>query len=571
MKSRILAPLLGLSGFALLLLVSEPSPSQQPPPPPPDQPAATEDTEPLARGPVHEAYAEPVSYRPDPGPVVTKKPPDPVEEMPPDQKPDGNDVRWIPGYWAWDQDSKDYLWVSGFWRDMPPGQRWVPGAWQQVAGGWQWSPGLWAPAQAEQLNYVPTPPPSIDAGPSVQPQNATDVYVPGCWVWRDTRFLWRPGFFVAYQPDWVWVPAHFIWTPGGCVFVEGYWDHPLERRGLLFCPVRFLRREFAGWVYTPTFVVQPDFLLTALFVGPSCHHYYFGDFFEDRFQRRGFVAWLDYHPTRRSFDPLFNHYRVEFRNEPAWDRNLRDLYRGRFSGEVPRPPHTLVEQRKLVQNLTVNKTTNVNVIKNINITNVQNVSVLAPIKEVHNLNVTHLAALAPTLKAAPPHVVKLQPVSKEQVAQAKERIQQSRQLAESRQKTEAKLVAGGTVHVKPPEHLQGTRLDLPKPAAPAAPARPPQNTAKPPAPPPPRPAPPKHEERPIPQHEVPRPPQPPPQGSKPHAPPPPKKETKPPPPPPKAPPPPPKTEGKPPPKPPQPPKKDDKPPPKKDDKPPKKG
>jgi len=245
MKARFLAILaLGLVGTGVLLVGSTPAPSQQPPPPPA---GAAEDTEALARGPVHEAFAEPVDYRPQPGPVVEKQPPDAIDELPPDQKPDGNDVHWIPGYWAWDGESKDYLWVSGFWRDEPPGRRWVPGSWQEVEGGWQWSSGFWAPEDTQEVNYVPYPPPQIDAGPSTPAPQPNDVYNPGCWVWRESRYLWRPGFWVTYQPDWVWVPARYVWTPGGCIFVDGYWDHRLDERGLLFCPVRILRTRLAGW------------------------------------------------------------------------------------------------------------------------------------------------------------------------------------------------------------------------------------------------------------------------------------------------------------------------------------
>ena len=170
MKARIFALVLGLAGTGFLLLGTGSAPSQEPQ----DQPTAG-DTEALARGPVHEAYAEPVNYKPEPGPVIKKQPPDPIDEQPPDQKPDGADVRWIPGYWSWDDESQDYLWVSGFWRDVPPGQRWVPGAWQEVEGGWHWSSGFWASDQAEHVNYVPTPPPTIDAGPSVPAPQETDV------------------------------------------------------------------------------------------------------------------------------------------------------------------------------------------------------------------------------------------------------------------------------------------------------------------------------------------------------------------------------------------------------------
>src|SRR4051794_5307757 len=96
------------------------------------QPPAPEGVEVLARGPVHEAYAEPVNTQPQPGVVVNKLPPAPIDEVPPDQKPEGDNVQWIPGYWGWDGEQKDYLWVSGFWRAPPPGRRWLPGHWQQT-------------------------------------------------------------------------------------------------------------------------------------------------------------------------------------------------------------------------------------------------------------------------------------------------------------------------------------------------------------------------------------------------------------------------------------------------------
>jgi len=98
------------------------------------QPALPEGTEVLAKGPVHEAFAT-TAEAPAPGPVVAKQPPDPVEELPPDQKPEGDNVQWIPGYWAWDEDGSQYIWVSGFWRQIPPGRAWVPGSWREAAAG----------------------------------------------------------------------------------------------------------------------------------------------------------------------------------------------------------------------------------------------------------------------------------------------------------------------------------------------------------------------------------------------------------------------------------------------------
>ena len=89
-------------------------------------------TQVLTRGPVHEAFAEMISYNPEPGIVVTKTPPDPIEEVPPEERPEGDNVAWIPGYWAWDDERNDFLWVSGTWRALPPGREWMSGYWAQT-------------------------------------------------------------------------------------------------------------------------------------------------------------------------------------------------------------------------------------------------------------------------------------------------------------------------------------------------------------------------------------------------------------------------------------------------------
>ncbi len=366
------------------------------PPPPPAVPAPQEGVDVLARGPVHEAFAEPTELRPQPSPLIEKQPPAPINELPPDQKPDGDNVQWIPGYWSWDQDQGDYLWVSGFWRIPPPGRQWVPGTWQQVEGGWHWVPGLWATAGQEELQYLPTPPPTLDQGPSVPAPQENSSYVPGCWIHRQTRYMWRPGFWIGYHPGWVWIPAHYVWTPAGCLFVEGYWDHPLEQRGLLFAPVRLAARLLAmqRWAYTPQYVVQPDFLIGALFVQPANRHYYFGDYFANRYQRAGFVPWIDYRIGRTGFDPNFAYYRNTYAGYGNWERGLRNLYTARIRGDIARPPLTLVQQNQLIRTITVNKSVNVNVNRNINLTNVQNVAVLTPLSRVHNTHVTNLLALA---------------------------------------------------------------------------------------------------------------------------------------------------------------------------------
>ena len=72
----------------------------------------------LTRGPVHEAFAETISFDPEPGLIVQNEPPEAIEEVAPEQRPEGENVVWIPGYLAWDDEREDFPWVldrSGIW------------------------------------------------------------------------------------------------------------------------------------------------------------------------------------------------------------------------------------------------------------------------------------------------------------------------------------------------------------------------------------------------------------------------------------------------------------------------
>jgi WXXGXW repeat (2 copies) len=333
---------------------------------------AADDVEVLARGPVHEAYAEPSEREPAPTPIIPKEPPKPVEEVPPDQKPEGDNVQWMPGYWGWDEDKKDFIWVSGFWRNVPPGRTWVPGSWRKAQDGWQWTGGFWAAAKAEgkaEVEYLPQPPAPLDAsGPTTPAPSDTHVYVPGTWVYRE-RYVWRPGFWVEYRPGWVWVAAHYRWTPAGYVFIDGYWDYPLAERGVLFAPCYIPPVVYTApaFVYTPTYVIREECLFGAFFCRRGFGAYYFGDYFAPSYVSLGFTAWCGPLGISLSFghggwyDPMFAYYRCGYRHDPFWRTGVYDLYAGRYRGDYLRPPVTLVQQTTVVNNITnVKNATNVN-------------------------------------------------------------------------------------------------------------------------------------------------------------------------------------------------------------------
>ena len=473
-----------------------------------NEPVVKEGVEVMARGPVHEAFAAPSLERPLPTQVVPKKPPDPIEELPPDEKPAGEHVIWIPGYWAWDEEAKGFLWISGFWRVPPPGRQWMPGNWQETEDGWQWTSGFWSAADLQEVTYLPAPPPSIDQGPSTPAPDANSTYVQGCWMHRESRYLWRPGFWLGFQPDWVWIPAHYVWTPGGYVFVDGFWDRPFERRGFLFAPIRVAPALLATpWTYVPQYVVQPDFLMGALFVRPSHCHYYFGDYFEAGYRRSGFVPWCDYRGGRESYDPNFAFYR-HHHGDPGWERNLRGYYAGRTSGEIPRPPRTLIQQNTVINNYVRNNTTNVNVSKNIAITHNQNVNALTSITKLNNTRVTGLGSLNPKMtgeKKAPGRVLKVETMPREQRAEALRAVTQSRAIGQQRHLAEVKIVAGHAAPVKATDSPRVVKVQAPQ-GTPVRPSGPPP--PKPPVPPP-APKQPAHVVKPIPPHEPPAPVRPP--------------------------------------------------------------
>jgi hypothetical protein len=378
------------------------APAQQPPPPTPNP-----GVEVLTRGPVHEAFATPTA-EPKPTMTVNRQPPAPLDEMPPEDRPEG-DVVWINGYWAWDDDRQDYLWVSGCWRAAPPGKDWVAGYWREAdQNQWQWVPGFWhtaqAPAaagQAAAVTYFPEPPAAPNVAPPPKPAEDT-FWVPGHYEWRGDQYAWRAGFWTRVQPGFVWVPSHYRWTPNGYVFIAGYWDIAVARRGMLYAPVVVDYRVVgATYVYTPAYAVSDTVVLDTMFVRPCACHYYFGDYYEPRYRTLGYESAYVY--SQRNYDSIVVYRTYEYRNEPSWISVQINLTDSRYRREAPVPPRTLVQQTTVVNNYTVvqnNQTivnqTNVNQ-TNINQTNINQTNVNQNIK---NTTVNYVVAPAKQVTAA---------------------------------------------------------------------------------------------------------------------------------------------------------------------------
>ncbi len=339
------------------LLAAAPATAHSPqgqPIPAPNQAQQDQDLEVQTRGPVHEAFADLVTFDPTPGVEIAREPPAAIEEIPPDQRPEGNLALWINGYWSWDEDRNDFLWVSGVWRVPPPDHAWTPGYWHRGGTGWGWVQGFWLPNQgqaAAEVTYLSAPPENLEAGPSSPQPSQEHLWAPGVWTWVDDRYAWRPGYWMVANPDWVWTSACYRWTPGGHVFIEGHWDHLLGHRGVLFAPVVFHRRQamYTEYHYSPSIGIDLGILSLHLFSRPQYNHYYFGDWYAPTYWDRGIYPTFAFHMSSFGYDPIYQHSRWEHRaNEVQWEASIHSDFHRYRDDEHLRPQHTFAAQQAFV-------------------------------------------------------------------------------------------------------------------------------------------------------------------------------------------------------------------------------
>ncbi len=275
---------------------------------------------PLMQGPINEAFAERFDLDDEEPLVIDRQPPQPIDEQPPEYRPEGDNIEWIPGYWGWDIANEDFVWVSGVWRQVPPGQQWVPGYWTQSENGWRWVSGFWTATANPQIVYLPTPPASIENGPSSPAPGPNYFWCPGYWMYGSTgSYVWSSGHWRPCKNNWVWIPARYVWTPSGCVYRAGYWDYDVCDRGMLFAPIAF--GPGFNHRYRPSYVIETSPLLLAnLYVAPGASCYYFGSCYANSHRRC--YPWVSYY--NHGYDPLFSYYAYQ-PSQRMWLRNVTSL------------------------------------------------------------------------------------------------------------------------------------------------------------------------------------------------------------------------------------------------------
>jgi hypothetical protein len=281
----------------------------------PQEPQISPEPEVLMRGPLHEAFAEAYLSDPQPNPVIDKKPPADIKELPPEFRPEGKNIIWVAGYWSWDEAKNDFIWISGVWRDAPPKRNWIPGYWEDLSDGARWISGFWLDEtqDQEELSYLPEPPSNFENGPSAEAPNENYFYCPGHWEFqRDQQeYFWRSGHWHPREKNWIWIPSRYVWTPRGCVYRRGYWDYEFEKRGTVFAPVAFAdnRHFHYSYRYRPDYCIDigANFFVH-LFFRDNCSQYYFGDYYDNQIHNNHYHSWVNRRNLRDHYDPLMAHY-----------------------------------------------------------------------------------------------------------------------------------------------------------------------------------------------------------------------------------------------------------------------
>lgn len=285
-----------------------------------------EEVEALMRGPIHEAFADVSLNKSQPPEVILRKVPEPINEIEPETPPEGGEIQWIPGYWSWDEVQQDFIWVSGIWREIPPGRIWTPGYWMDVEGGSSYVPGYWAELNQTEVEYLPAPPEPRERGPVGQAVSPSYEWMDGYWLWDYNHYVWQSGYWYEQPLDTVWVSTHYVWTPRGYVFVRGYWDYNLPRRGVIYSPLYYKRPIYQnyGYSYIPSIILNVDNVFLSLFIRRGFHHYYFGNYHHARYQRHGFYPWYSRHATRYGYDPQYRKYRSHhLRYDRGWEKKYQ--------------------------------------------------------------------------------------------------------------------------------------------------------------------------------------------------------------------------------------------------------
>lgn len=252
-------------------------------------------------------------------------------------------------------------------------------------------------------------------------------------MWNQNRYAWRPGYWMPAQQNWMWIPAHYHWSPRGYVFVDGYYDYSVARRGVLFAPVYFNQSVYSqrGFTYSPAMAISLAVFGNQLFLRPNYNHYYFGDYYGSNYSSGGFYPWFSFNSGRSGYDPFYAQQFWQNRQNRTWATTVQSDFQNRVDHENARPPRTLAAQQALIKSGDASSAKNLVV-------------------------ATSLDQLAKSKDST----LRMQPVTKEEQQTLAKQGQEVQQFGAARQKLEAK--SAETSAETPAKNSEPATAKLPK-------------------------------------------------------------------------------------------------------------
>jgi hypothetical protein len=101
-------------------------------------------------------------------------------------------------------------------------------------------------------------------------------------------------------------------------------------------------------------------IAAGLFIETHSNHYYYGDYYDHRYEERGFRPWYSRQDGRYGDDPIYTQYRsTQLRIDPDWDVHMDEQFRYRRDHVEARPAQTLALQLSININRTAGAPENV--------------------------------------------------------------------------------------------------------------------------------------------------------------------------------------------------------------------
>ena len=142
-------------------------------------------------------------------------------------------------------------------------------------------------------------------------------------------------------------PAHYVWAPRGYVFVDGYWDYSLGRRGVLFAPVSFSW----GHLFSARFFLlafDGDQPVGALPIVSSCGRItnttISATTTPPTTSRPDSIRRIPITPANLATIPIFAHERWQHRGDGQWEQGVAADFQNRRDNVDARPPRMWAAQ-----------------------------------------------------------------------------------------------------------------------------------------------------------------------------------------------------------------------------------